>query len=145
MFDGVGDGAVSSAFNLGKHWTLIGNWEFAEVSTGAAGFIKSGRYAIINTTDGAQTRINRETLAVAHNGVHSFNAVCSDGRLYGSNRQPYTDDVAQTELPSTGALYTGINAPTNYTSLRFKNLAVYEGAPLDEVQCKKAYDWLQTL
>ena len=145
VFDGVDDGAISSNFTLGQNWTLIGDWEFTSAVPAAAGFGKSGRFIIRNTSRGIITFINRGASPAQHPGARAFKAVCSDGRLYGSTWQPYTDNIAQTEQPSPGALSVGQNGSTYFTSMRFKNLAIYEGAPLSEEQCKKAYNWLQTL
>ena len=144
VFDGVDDGAVSSAFTIGQHWTLIGNWEFTTEVHAFAGFYKEPRFRVYNYAGGAQTYINQTTSRTVHAGVRSFRAVCSDGRLYDNEWQLYTDDKAQVVKPSTGGLAIG-QAGSRFTSMRFKNLAIYEGAPLSEEQCKKAYDWLQTL
>lgn len=144
VFDGADDGAVSSAFTLGKNWTLIGDWEFTTEVPNDAGIYKWPCFFVYNRKIGALTFINRTSNAIIHNGVHSFRAVCSDGRLYGGDWQIYTDDKEQDIESSTYPMYIGKRG-TNYTSMRFKNLAIYEGAPLDEKQCKKAYEWLQTL
>lgn len=144
VFDGVDDALAASGFPLGQNWTLIGNWEFTTEVTGRAGIYRLWRFYIYNNALGVQTLINRNSNATIHNGVRSFRAMCSDGRLYDNEWQLYTDDKAQVVEPSTGGLSIG-QTGANYTSMRFKNLAIYEGAPLDEGQCKKAYDWLQTL
>ena len=144
VFDGVDDGAVSSAFTIGQHWTLIGDWEFTAGSSALAGLSKNARFYIYDGPDGARTYINQANIRTTHAGVHSFKAVCSDGRLYDSTWQPFTDSSTQITAPSTGPMYIAQRGAL-YTSMRFKNLAIYEGAPLSEEQCKKAYDWLQTL
>ena len=144
MFDGVDDTAVASMFPLGQNWTLIGNWEFTTEVHNFAGIYKGSRFYIYNPARGAQTYINRGTDGTVHPGVRSFRAVCSDGRLYDNGWQLYTDGGTQVVTSSTGGLSIG-RTGTIYTSMRFKNLAIYEGAPLSEEQCKKAYEWLQTL
>ena len=144
VFDGVDDVATTSNFPLGQNWTLIGGWEFTTEVHNPAGFYKGSRFFIYNNATGAQTRINRGTVAIVHPGVRSFRAVCSDGRLYGNEWQLYTDDKAQVVESSTGGMLIG-QVGARYASMRFKNLAIYEGAPLSEEQCKKAYKWLQTL
>ena len=144
VFDGVDDAAAVSGFPLGQSWTLIGDWEFTTEVHNSAGFYKGSRFYVYNLARGALTRINQDTAGTVHTGVRSFRALCSDGRLYGNEWQSYTDDKAQVAKPSTGGLSIG-QAGLNFTSMRFKNLAIYEGAPLSEEQCKKAYDWLQTL
>lgn len=144
VFDGVDDWATTTGFQLENNWTLIGDWELTTEVTGRAGIYKLWRFYIYNNALGAQTLINRGTEGTVHPGVRSFRAMCSDGRLYGNEWQLYTDDKAQEGEPSVGGLSIG-RAGANYTSMRFKNLAIYEGAPLSEEQCKKAYDWLQTL
>nr|DAH63714.1 MAG TPA: hypothetical protein [Caudoviricetes sp.] len=144
VFDGVDDWAAATSFQLENNWTLIGDWEFTTEVHNFAGIYKVPRFYVYNPADGAQTRINRSTEGTVHPGVRSFRAVCSDGRLYGNEWQLYTDDKAQVVEPSTGDMRIGRVGAT-YTSMRFKNLAIYEGAPLSEEQCKKAYDWLQTL
>ena len=144
VFDGVDDGAISSQFTLGKSWTLIGDWEFTTEIPNAAGFSKSSQLYVYNFAAGALTFINRGASGLSHPGVRSFRAVCSDGRLYGRDWQLYTDDTEQTVESSVHPISIGKTGP-NGTTMRFKNLAIYEGAPLSEEQCKKAYNWLQTL
>lgn len=144
VFDGVDDGAISSPFTLGKNWTLIGNWEFTTEKPNAAGFSKSGQLYVYNFAAGALTFINRNSSGLSLPGVRSLKAICSDGRLYGRDWQLYTDDIEQTVESSPHLIAIGKTGP-NSTTMRFKNLAIYEGAPLSEEQCKKAYDWLQTL
>lgn len=144
VFDGVDDVAAVSGFPLGQNWTLIGDWEFTTKVHNFAGFYKESRFFIYNQATGARTRINRGTDVTVHPGVRSFRAVCSDGRLYDNGWQLHTDDKAQVVEPSNAGLLIG-RTGSNFTSMRFKNLAIYEGAPLSEEQCKKAYDWLQTL
>ena len=144
VFDGVDDTAVTSGFPLGQNWTLIGNWEFTTEVHKFAGIYKDSRFYVYNYATGAQTYINQSMGATVYPGVRSFRAVCSDGRLYDNGWQLYTDDKAQVVKSSTGGLSIGQRG-TNFTSMRFKNLAIYEGAPLSEEQCKKAYKWLQTL
>ena len=144
MFDGVDDTAVTSGFPLGQNWTLIGNWEFTTEVHKFAGIYKGSRFYVYNYATGAQTYINQSAAETIHHGVRSFRAVCSDGRLYGNEWQLYTDGGAQNVESSIFGLAIG-RVGTRYTSMRFKNLAIYEGAPLGEEQCKKAYDWLQTL
>lgn len=144
VFDGVDDWAVVSGFPLGQSWTLIGNWEFTTEVHNFAGIYKGSRFYIYNPSSGARTYINQSTGGTVHRGVRSFRAVCSDGRLYDNEWQLYTDDKEQAVESSTGGVLIG-RAGANYTSMRFKNLAIYEGAPLSEGQCKKAYEWLQTL
>lgn len=144
VFDGVDDGAVVSGFPLGQSWTLIGEWELTTEVHNFAGIYKESRFYVYNPSRGAQTYINQSTGGTVHPGVRSFRAVCSDGRLYGNEWQLYTDDKEQAVSPSTRGMFIG-RAGLKYTSMRFKNLAIYEGAPLSEEQCKKAYNWLQTL
>lgn len=144
VFDGVDDRAAAYGLPLGQNWTLIGNWEFTTEVHNSAGIHKTPRFLIYNLSSGAQTYINQNMEGTVHQGVRSFRAVCSDGRLYDNEWQLYTDDKEQVIRPSTGGLDIG-RSSFGFTSMRFKNLAIYEGAPLSEEQCKKAYDWLQTL
>ena len=144
VFDGVDDWAATSAFTLGQNWTLIGEWKLSEEAPNGAGFTKQNRFTVYNVNVGVQTYINRPTGPVTQSGVRSFRAMCSDGRLYGSAWQPYTDNGTQVVASSTGPVSMARRGAL-YTKMRFKNLAIYEGAPLSEEQCKKAYDWLQTL
>ena len=144
-FDGVDDGAKTPGFSLGQSWTLIGDWEFAMDSLGKAGITKWSRFKIYNAeSGGAGTAINQMGALESYPGVYGFRAVCSDGRLYGSDWKPYTNTLRQEVAPSTGAIHLGL-FEGSAISMKFKNLAIYEGAPLSEAQCKKAYDWLQTL
>ena len=139
VFDGVNDVATTGNYPLGKNWTLIGEWEFTTDVHKPRGIVKEDHFYIYNLAEGAKTYINQGSRGIIHPGVRSFRAACSDGRLYDNEWQLYTDDTAQNVESSIRRMYIGA------TSMRFKNLAIYEGAPLSEEQCKKAYDWLQTL
>ena len=144
VFDGVGDWATTFNFALGQNWTLIGEWELSADTPNGAGFTKQNRFTVYNVNVGVQTYINRPTGPVTQMGVRSFRAICSDGRLYDSAWQPFTDTGTQIVAASTNPI-TIARRGALYTAMRFKNLAIYEGAPLSEEQCKKAYNWLQTL
>ena len=144
VFDGVNDWAATFSFSLGQNWTLIGDWEFTADVHNKAGLIIPPMLYIHNEELGAGVYINQEGGFTYFNGVRSFKAVCSDGRLYGSDWGLYTITKYGTKESSASTLSLA-NRYTKYTSMRFKNLAIYEGAPLNEAQCKKAYDWLQTL
>ena len=144
VFDGVDDGAVSSAFTLGNQWTVIGEWALNKETPNGAGVIKNNSFRVYNVNEGVHTYINRITGPVSQRGVRSFRAMCSDGRLYDSAWQSLTDDREQTVKSSTEPISMAKRGAL-YTKMRFKNLAIYEGAPLSEEQCKKAYNWLQTL
>ena len=144
VFDGVDDALVASGFPLGQNWTLIGDWEFTTEVHNYAGIYKRSRFYVYNPASGAQTYINRGTAGTVHTGVRSFRVMCSDGRLYGRDWKLYTDNQGQKVESSVSPISIG-KSGQQATTMRFKNLAIYEGAPLNEEQCKKAYDWLQTL
>ena len=144
MFDGV-DGRVKTApFTIEKDWTLVGEWEFMSDKLNSAGLIKSNSFFIYNNRGpgriAAHINTNADVMTVQETG---FNATCSDGRIYGKTWKEYLNDKPQTTTSSNGSLIIGGDGGTKFTTMKFRNIAIYDRV-LNEEQCKKAYDWLQT-
>ena len=139
VFDGVDGIAIASNFNLEKDWTLVGEWEFTSDVLNTAGFVKASSFFIYNRTAGKIAVYVAGVLTIEEAGL---NAVCSDGRVYGKTWEEYIGDTPQTATSSRSALTIGGYGGTKFTTMKFKNLAIYNRV-LSESQCKKAYDWLQ--
>ena len=140
--DGVDDRIFSSAFKMGKDFTIVGDWKFIDNKKDGIGLIKGGSFAIYNTMTGLNLYIKSPTMKTSLDGIKSINAACSDGRDYDRNWNEI--------LVNTG------NQVGNYTVLEiassgvrfgriaFKNLAIYPRI-LSKDDCIKAYNYLQTL
>lgn len=140
--DGVDDKIISSSFNLGNDWTMVGDWKFIEDKTINAGIVKASSLFIYNRTTGCVVYVNSGETANSLNGIKSLNAVCSDGRVYDNNWNEIltTPDVRQ----SSSVLEVGERGG-RFTQIAFKNLAFYNNKILSKEECIKAYNYLQTL
>ena len=143
--DGVDDKIVSSAFDMGKDWTIVGDWKFltSDVNTNC-GFSKPSSFYIYNQATGALVYINRTNNPTTIPDKRSIKAVCSDGRIYLDDWTEVIDETLQTVESSSGIIYIA-NYGSSYTQMAFKNLGIYNGKVLTKNQCIAAYNYLQTL
>lgn len=141
--DGVDDKIVSSAFTLGKKFTVVGEWEFLNNVNVAAGIIKPNSFFVYNAVTGTQLFLN-STMKVKNYPTKSLKAFCSDGRVYDSNWVEYLQREEQTTESSVGSLNIGINGD-RYAQLALKNIAFFNGKYLSKEDMIKAYIYLQTL
>lgn len=139
--DGVDDKIVSSIFEMGKDWTVIGDWEL--INTGKkdnAGIVKFDSIVIYNYNPILiNIKNGRNNLIPDQNTV---NAICSDGRIYSKD---WKESIYNEETESTSKNFLTIGYSGNsYTKIAFKNLAIYPTV-LSKEDCIKAYNYLQTL
>ena len=139
--DGVDDKIVSSIFEMGNDWTVIGDWEL--INTGKkdnAGIVKFDSIVIYNYNPILiNIKNGRNNLIPDQNTV---NAICSDGRIY---LKDWKESIYNEETESTSKNFLTIGYSGNsYTKIAFKNLAIYPTV-LSKEDCIKAYNYLQTL
>lgn len=139
--DGVDDKIVSSTFEMGNDWTVIGDWELINTGKNAnAGIVKFNSIVIYNYNPILiNIKNGRNNLIPDQNTV---NAICSDGRIYSKD---WKESIYNEETESTSKNFLTIGYSGNvYTKIAFKNLAIYPTV-LSREDCIKAYNYLQTL
>ena len=139
--DGVDDKIVSSAFGMGKDFTIVGDWKL--INTGKndnAGIVKFDSIVIYNYNPILiNIKNGRNNLIPDQNTV---NAICSDGRIYSKD---WKESIYNEETESTSKNLLTIGYSGNdYTKIAFRNLAIYPTV-LSREDCIKAYNYLQTL
>lgn len=141
--DGVDDKITSSAFEMGKDFTIAGEWRFIIDERKAAGLIKPPSFYLFNENNGLKLFINNTEKSSSLN-TKSLKAICSDGRVYFDD---WSEMLLSEEQPITSSsrdLSIGYNN-TIYTQMAFKNLGIYNNQVLSKDDCIKAYNYLQTL
>lgn len=141
--DGVDDKINSSNFDLGKDWTIVGDWTMLSNIPSNCGIIKASSFFLYNSIDSVTIYINNGGRPIKIQSK-SINAICSDGRIYLNDWTEISKPGVQTELGSK----TNLNITsygTTFTKMAFKNLAIYDGKILSKDECIKAYNYLQTL
>lgn len=143
--DGVDDKIASSAFEMGKDFTVVGEWKMLPVSNyNYAGIVKSNNLYVYNSPSiGLTVFIRSNSIFDRVEGIKSLKAICSDGRVYGEDWTEYKLSIGST-IGSQSRLYLGYNN-TAYTKMIFKNLGIYNNQILSKENCIKAYNYLQTL
>lgn len=141
--DGVDDKIASSAFEMGKDFTVVGEWRFIIDKRKVAGLIKPPSFYLFNENNGLKLFINNTEKSSSLN-TKSLKAICSDGRVYFDD---WSEMLLSEEQPITSSskdLSIGFNS-TAYTQMAFKNLGIYNNQLLSKDDCIKAYNYLQTL
>jgi hypothetical protein len=140
--DGVDDKIVSSSFEMGKDFTIVGDWKFIGNKKNGTGLVKGSSFYIYNTMTGLDLYINSGSVKNSLDGIKSINAACSDGRAYDRN---WNEILANTGnvVGSGGALEVS-SSGGRFDRIAFKNLAIYPRI-LSKDDCIKAYNYLQTL
>lgn len=140
--DGVDDKIVSSAFGMGKDFTIVGDWKLIVNKKSGTGLVKGSSFYIYNAMTGLDLYINSGSVKNSLDGIKSINAVCSDGRAYDRN---WNEILANTGnvVDSSGPLEIS-NSGGRFDRIAFKNLAIYPRI-LSKYDCVKAYNYLQTL
>lgn len=141
--DGVDDKINSSNFDLGKDWTIVGDWTMLSNIPSNCGIIKASSLFLYNSIDSVTIYINNGGRPIKIQSK-SINAICSDGRIYLNDWTEISKPGVQTELGSK----TNLNIAsygTTFTKMAFKNLAIYDGKILSKDDCIKAYNYLQTI
>lgn len=141
--DGVDDKINSSNFDLGKDWTIVGDWTMLSNIPSNCGIIKPPSLFLYNSIDSVTIYINNGGRPIKIQSK-SINAICSDGRIYLNDWTEISKPGVQTELGSKANLNI-TSYGTTFTKMAFKNLAIYDGKILSKDDCIKAYNYLQTL
>jgi hypothetical protein len=141
--DGVDDKINSSNFDLGKDWTIVGDWTMLSNIPSNCGIIKASSLFLYNSIDSVTIYINNGGRPIKIQSK-SINAICSDGRIYLNDWTEISKPGVQTELGSKANLNIA-SYGTTFTKMAFKNLAIYDGKILSKDDCIKAYNYLQTL
>lgn len=140
--DGVDDKIVSSAFGLGKDFTIVGDWKFIDNKKSGTGLVKASSFYIYNTMIGLDLYINSGSVKNSLDGIKSINAACSDGRAYDRN---WNEILANTgNVVGSGGILEVSGSGGRFDRIAFKNLAIYPRI-LSKDDCIKAYNYLQTL
>lgn len=140
--DGVDDKIVSSSFEMGKDFTIVGDWKFIDNKKSGTGLVKASSFYIYNTMIGLDLYINSESVTNSLDGIKSINAACSDGRAYDRN---WNEILANTgNVVGSGGMLEVSSSGGRFDRIAFKNLAIYPRI-LSKDDCIKAYNYLQTL
>lgn len=140
--DVVDDKIVSSAFKMGKDFTVVGEWEFIDNKKSGTGLVKASSFYIYNTMIGLDLYINSGSVKNSLDGIKSINAACSDGRAYDPN---WDEILANTgNVVGSGGILEVSSSGGRFDRIAFKNLAIYPRI-LSKDDCIKAYNYLQTL
>lgn len=140
--DGVDDKIVSSSFEMGKDFTIVGDWKFIDNKKSGTGLVKGSSFYIYNTMIGLDLYINSGSVKNSLDGIKSINAACSDGRAYDRN---WNEILANTgNVAGSGGTLEVSSSGGRFDRIAFKNLAIYPRI-LSKEDCIKAYNYLQTL
>ncbi len=140
--DGVDDMITSSAFQMGKDFTIVGDWKFIDNKKSGTGLVKGSSFFIYNTMIGLDLYINSGSVKNSLDGIKSINAACSDGRAYDRN---WNEILANTgNVVGSGGMLEVSSSGGRFDLMAFKNLAIYPRI-LSKNDCIKAYNYLQTL
>lgn len=140
--DGVDDMITSSAFQMGKDFTIVGDWKFIDNKKSGTGLVKGSSFCIYNTMIGLDLYINSGSVKNSLDGIKSINAACSDGRAYDRN---WNEILANTgNVVGSGGMLEVSSSGGRFDRIAFKNLAIYPRI-LSKDDCIKAYNYLQTL
>lgn len=141
--DGVDDKIQSSAFKLGKDFTIVGDWELLSNISSSCGIVKSQNTYLYNSANGLSISINNPRSFQSF-GTKSLHAICSDGRLYDRNWVEYKYIADPNFLIVDSNLNIGFNL-NNYTQIAFRNAGIYNNIIMNKEQCIRAYNYLQTI
>lgn len=97
--DGVDDKINSSNFDLGKDWTIVGDWTMLSNIPSNCGIIKASSLFLYNSIDSVTIYINNGGRPIKIQSK-SINAICSDGRIYLNDWTEISKPGVQTELGS---------------------------------------------
>lgn len=141
--DGVDDKIASSVFEMGKDFTVVGEWVLLQ-NLNVSSLRKDGSFIIRNHDLGLSVAINSVS-SYARVYDKSLKAFCSNGMIYKSDwtEQTYTSPQDSTGSDSQLWIASRSNG-LEYDKMAFKNLAIYPRI-LSKDDCIKAYNYLQTL
>lgn len=140
--DGVDDKIVSSVFEMGKDFTIVGDWKFINNKNSGTGLVKGSSFYIYNAMIGLYLFINSGSVKNSLDGIKSINAACSDGRAYDRN---WNEILVNTgNVVGSGGMLEVSSSGGRFDRIAFKNLAIYPRI-LSKDECIKAYNYLQTI
>lgn len=142
VIDGVDDMIGSSVFEIGKDFTIIGEWKFMDNIIANAGIVKALSLFVYSTNNGLRIFINNTTKGPVLN-TKTLKAICSDGHVYSDDWSEMIVNEEQPITSSKSSLLIGVNG-NNFAKIALKNLAIYNQL-LSKDDCIKAYNYLQTL
>lgn len=141
--DGVDDKITSSAFKMGKDFTVVGEWKFLKEDViKLAGFVKFDAFMFYNYS--YRNRINiyiYNPQGVAFK-ADTIKAVTSEGQVYFDFNS--IKEVKPGDLADRGYVMNIGHNGSDHTKLALKNFAIYPTV-LSKDDCIKAYNYLQTL
>lgn len=142
--DGVDDKVYSSAFTLGKKFTVVGEWIFIkpEQSFTLAGIVKDPSFFLYNYQAGTNAYILSPSGTLIRN-EYAVKAIRSSNIVYLNNWDERKLNTEQNAVDRGYPFYIGWNGNA-FTRLAFKNAAIY-GKELSKEDTIKAYIYLQTL
>lgn len=140
--DGVDDKITSSSFEMGKDFTIVGDWKFIDNKNSGTGLVKGSSFYIYNAMIGLYLFINSGSVKNSLDGIKSINAACSDGRAYDRN---WNEILVNTgNVVGSGGMLEVSSSGGRFDRIAFKNLSIYPRI-LSKDDCIKAYNYLQTL
>lgn len=143
--DGVDDKITSSSFELGKDWTMVGDWVLLQDTYKPAGVVKSPIFYIYNDVNGIMIYLKSGSIQNRLPKIKSLYAICSDSRVYDNDWNEYQLNIGDVYKSSLN-LRLGVSSDgAKFTKIAFKNLAIYNDKVLTKDQCIKVYNYLQTL
>lgn len=141
--DGVDDKIASSVFEMGKDFTVVGEWVLLQ-NLNVSSLRKDGSFIIRNHDLGLSVAINSIS-SYARVYDKSLKAFCSNGMIYKSDWTEQIDTSPQDSISSDSQLWIASRSDgLEYDKMAFKNLAIYPTV-LSKDDCIKAYNYLQTL
>lgn len=142
--DGVDDNIQSSSFELGKDWTMVGNWILLQDTYKPAGVVKSPIFYIYNNVNGMVVYLKSSSIQNKLPETKSLYAVCSDGKVYDNDWNEYQLTIGTVSNFLSNLRFGVSSDGTKFTKIAFKNSAIYNDKVLTKDQCIKAYNYLQT-
>lgn len=141
--DGVDDKIASSVFEMGKDFTVVGEWVLLQ-NLNVSSLRKDGSFIIRNHDLGLSVAINSIS-SYARVYDKSLKAFCSNGMIYKSDWTEQIDTSPQDSISGDSQLWIASRSNgLEYDKMAFKNLAIYPTV-LSKDDCIKAYNYLQTL
>lgn len=142
--DGVDDMITSSTFEMGKDFTVVGEWTLLQ-NINVSSLRMDGSFVIRNNEKNGLSLLLDRVGSYAWVPTKSLKAFCSNGTIYKSD---WTEQIETVTKEGTGGnrqlTIAGRNNNMEFDKIAFKNLAIYPTV-LSKDDCIKAYNYLQTL
>lgn len=143
--DGVDDKIRSSAFTMGKDFTVVGEWKMLKNSDTyeLAGINKYNSFILYNYSYNNRKNVYIYSEQGTPINTDSIKAFTSTGLIYINDFNNVEEVIPRDKTDLGYPLFIGYNNKV-FTKLAFKNLAIYPTV-LSKEDCIKAYNYLQTL